>query len=284
MSFDLTGAIDLHVHTAPDVYPRKLDDLALARKAEAAGMRALLLKSHHTLTADRAALASQQVGIDVFGGLALNHSVGGLNPAAVETAIAFGAREIWLPTLHAAHCLKVAQQEMFQAEARKNRPGISGIMPDGRLNPTLGSILELVRDADIILGTGHFAPQESLAVLHEAHAMGVRRLLVTHPLMSFTRFTIDEMQAAVRLGAMLEFDALTCNPSWHDSVSPAVTAEAIRTVGPESCVLGTDGGQAANPDPPEMLRAFATALQSEGLSRDDLHVMMCDNPARLLGL
>jgi len=48
---DLEGAIDLHVHTAPDVYDRLVDDDEQLRLAEEAGMRAVLLKSHHTLAA-----------------------------------------------------------------------------------------------------------------------------------------------------------------------------------------------------------------------------------------
>src|SRR5260221_9657367 len=96
---DLTGTIDLHLHTAPDVRPRKLDDLEAARQAASRGMRAILLKSHVTLTADRAALAEQAVpGVRVFGGLALNAPAGGLNPAAVEMALAMGAAQIWMPT------------------------------------------------------------------------------------------------------------------------------------------------------------------------------------------
>jgi hypothetical protein len=284
MNLDITGAVDLHVHSSPDVYPRVLDDLALAQRAEAAGMRALLLKSHHTLTADRAALVAGQVGIDVFGGLALNWSVGGLNPVAVETAIAFGAREIWLPTLHARHCLEAAEAEMFREEARKGRPGIAVVDADGRLVAELGPILEQIRDAGIILGTGHVSPEESLVVLREARKMGIDRVLITHPQMSFTRFTVDQMRAAVALGGVLELDYLSCFPNWPGAVAPRAAAEAIRAVGFEHCILGTDGGQAHNPEPPEMLRAFATALQAEGIEADKLRAMMCTTPARLLGL
>lgn len=37
----MQGAVDMHVHSTPDVYPRILDDLELAREAQAAGMRAI---------------------------------------------------------------------------------------------------------------------------------------------------------------------------------------------------------------------------------------------------
>ncbi len=102
---DLTGLIDQHIHSGPDVWPRFADDVETVRMAAEAGMRALLLKSHVTLTADRAAIAEKVVGrgIRVFGALALNTQVGGLNPAAAEAALTLGAREIWMPTQDAAN-------------------------------------------------------------------------------------------------------------------------------------------------------------------------------------
>lgn len=281
---DLSGAIDLHVHSAPDVYARSVDDLELVREAEAAGMHAVLLKSHHTLTADRATLAAKHVGIEVFGGLALNLSVGGLNPVAVETAIAFGARQVWMPTLHAAHCLEVAEAEMFRIEARKGYEGIRVVDAQGRLQREVMAILEQIRDADIALGTGHLAPEESLTLLRAAKEMGVTKMLVTHPLMQFTHFDLDQMKAAAGLGALLEFDYLSCSPRWHAAVPPARTAEAIAAVGCDHCVMATDGGQTYNAHPPEMLRAFGEALLAEGFSEAELRRMMCINPARILGM
>ena len=97
----LDGAIDLHVHCAPDVRPRKTDALELARAARDAGMRALLLKNHESPTMALAHVTQQVTpGLRVFGGLVLNYAVGGLNPAAVESAIRGGAKQIWMPT----HC------------------------------------------------------------------------------------------------------------------------------------------------------------------------------------
>jgi hypothetical protein len=279
---DLTGAIDLHVHSAPDVYPRSLDDLELAQAAEAAGMHALLLKSHHTLTADRAALIQKQVKIPVRGGLALNLTVGGFNPVAVETAIAFGARQIWMPTIHARHCLRTATGEMFEAEARKGHAGLVPFDDEGRPVPGLLEILEMIRDADAILGTGHLAPDESLALLELARDMNLQRMLVTHPLMSFTYFSKEQLQRAVDLGAYLEFDALCCLPHWPESIPAAVNAQAIAEIGPRHCVLASDGGQAANAAAPRMLLSFAEELAHAGVAEDALRVMLHDNPAYLL--
>jgi hypothetical protein len=59
------------------------------------GMRAILIKNHFTLTSDRAQVASDEIGFPVFGGIALNHSVGGLNLHAVEAALKLGAKIVW---------------------------------------------------------------------------------------------------------------------------------------------------------------------------------------------
>lgn len=285
---DIDGAFDLHVHTAPDVYPRSVDDDELLADAAAAGMRGILLKSHHTLTADRAALAvkaaGERNGVRVLGGLVLNRSVGGLNPVAVETAVEFGARQIWLPTLHAEHCMRFADLEFVRAEVRRGREPVVVVGGDGRPTPETLAVLEVVRDADAVLGTGHLSPAESLIVLRAARDMGLRRLLVTHALMSFTRFEPSQLRAAVELGAKLELCALSCSPRWHDPVPPAASAAAIRAVGPEHVVLASDGGQVWNARPPAMLRDFARSLQAEGIEEKALRRMLSDNPVELVGL
>jgi hypothetical protein len=100
----LEGLVDLHVHTEPDVRLRSCNDLQLAREAKRIGARAVVIKSHHFVTADRAAIARAAVaGVSVYGGVTLNPSVGGLNPAAVEAAIKVGAKLVWLPTLFASN-------------------------------------------------------------------------------------------------------------------------------------------------------------------------------------
>ena len=81
----LDGVIDIHVHAAPDSTPRSIDAIDLARLAQSRGMRAIVLKNHFAPTASDAYLVHKVVpGIQVFGGIDLNLSVGGMNPAAVE--------------------------------------------------------------------------------------------------------------------------------------------------------------------------------------------------------
>jgi len=52
------GAYDLHVHVAPDVRSRRIDDVTLARQCAEVGLAGFAaLKSHYTSTAERATCA-----------------------------------------------------------------------------------------------------------------------------------------------------------------------------------------------------------------------------------
>jgi len=42
----LKGAVDIHVHTSPDVFDRKLDDMEAVEQAQKAGLKGLVLKNH----------------------------------------------------------------------------------------------------------------------------------------------------------------------------------------------------------------------------------------------
>jgi hypothetical protein len=100
----LQGAYDLQVHVAPDVIERRIDDLDLAKEFLAHGLRGFVLKSHYLPTAERAKVVSKAVpGIAAYGAITLNHSIGGLNPVAVELAGRSGCKIVWMPTVDAAN-------------------------------------------------------------------------------------------------------------------------------------------------------------------------------------
>ena len=98
----LEGVIDMHAHSDPDGTPRSIDAIDLARLAKSRGMRAIVLKNHYEPTASLAWIVRKEVpGIEVFGGISLDLTVGGVNPAAVEwmTKVKGGyGRVVWLPT------------------------------------------------------------------------------------------------------------------------------------------------------------------------------------------
>jgi hypothetical protein len=273
--YDLTGLIDMHIHTAPDVRPRYADDIDTVRAAKEAGMAAILIKSHKTLTADRAAIAEKVVGgIRVFGGLALNDFVGGLNPAAVEVALKMDAKQIWMPTRSAA-------------QNRKEYGMLGGIYlltDDGKFRPEVHMILDLIHEADAILGTGHISPQESMALVRLARQKGLRKIVVTHPEAHFTWMEPEMQKEIAGKGVFFERCYVDTTPVMNSTVSIAQIAEHIRAVGVESTILSTDFGQAASPPPVEGMRAYLAKLAAEGFSPDQIQRMAGENPAHLLGL
>lgn len=269
--YDLAGAIDFHAHSDPDSVPRSLDALELAEIARRHGMRGLVLKNHWQPTAALAYLVRRRVpGIEVFGGIALNRAVGGLNPEAVErlarTRGGYG-RVVWLPTFDAA---------------------LIPLERGGELLPELKQVLAAVAREKLVLHTGHYPPATALAVIRAARAAGVRSTVVTHAMMPPIEMSIEQQKEAVALGAFIEHAYGGTLPSplnpQQRTVSLDDYARAIRAVGPPHCLLSSDLGQAGNPIHPDGLRAFAAALLQRGMAAAEIDLMLKTNPARLLGL
>jgi hypothetical protein len=271
----LEGAVDLHVHSSPDVDPRRYDDIELAREAARAGMGALLIKSHQNSTVERALLVSRIVPeIRVFGGLVLNVTVGGLNPEAVRLALRLGARQIWMPTRSARN-----------HRSRQGLPGgISIVDEDGMMRPEVLEIVDLMARSDCVLGTGHLSPTESAELARLARDRGVRKVLVTHPEWGPTFFSIEAQRELAALGGVM-FERCFVSTTHRCGFVPMKTiADAAAEVGAGTTVLSTDLGQPDTLPPAEGLRQYAEALRSFGFSPEQLRTMMQSNPARLLGI
>ncbi len=270
----------MHVHSSPDVRPRLLDDIQVAQAARDAGMRAVLLKSHVTLTADRAAIAERVVGgIRVWGGLALNDAVGGLNPAAVEGAIRMGARIIWMPTISAA-CDVAYYRRHKAGSASAALGGITILDDDGALRPVVHEILDVVAGGDVTLSTGHLSPMEVVALVAEARKHGVRRILISHPELALSAIAVDVQVGLAGEGVWLEhcyMSTLFTEPTALEDI-----AERIRRTGPERVVLTSDLGLTGFPLPVDGMRAYLAGLMRLGLSWGELIRMARDNPAALL--
>jgi hypothetical protein len=268
----LEGAIDLHFHAGPDVRQRKLTYLEAALQAQEAGMKAILIKSHSTITADIASLIQPLVKDTlVFGGLALNYPVGGLNPVAVETALKLGAKQIWMPTLDAAN----------QYRHEKKRGGITVINREGELKREVIEILEILSKKDVILSTGHLSQKESILLAREAKKRGIQKILATHP-----DHHLIQMPAGIQKELAQEgifFDR--CFPTERTSpLTMEEMAKRIREVGVTTTVLTSDFGQPENPEPVEGLRSYIQQLIQLGFSNQEIDQMVKINPAKLLNL
>ena len=269
----LAGVVDLHFHTGPESRPRSVDDIEASRLAAAAGMRAILLKNHVTMTADRAAIAMGQVdGLEIFGGLVLNRAVGGINPEAVRQMAAFSGgrgRVVWLPTF---------DSEYAATSSGSDGPYVS-ILEDGEPLPAVLEVFELLAEHDLTLAMGHSAPGEVLRLIPEAKRLGVQRILVTHVFSQGA--TLEQMREMAEGDAIMEID-------WLAVYSGGRTIEdyvsAIRVLGAEAFFMSSDLGQAGNPVHADGLRAYVRAMLDAGITEAEIDIMARRNPARLLGL
>jgi hypothetical protein len=273
----LRGVVDIHVHSDPDSVPRSIDPVDLARMAKERGMRALVLKSHWEPTASMAYLVRKAVpGIEIFGGIDLNLSVGGINAGAVERMAGIKGgwgRVVWMPTFDAENQVRYSKE---------NRPSVA-VSTGGELLPAVKDVIAVVAKRKLTLETGHSSPAECLAIIREAKRQGVDRIVVTHGMLAPVGMSIQQMQEAARLGAYVEFvyNALI-GPNKAFEIGDYV--KAIRAVGPRSSILSSDLGQAGNPLHPDGLAAFFKALRGAGISEADIDLMAKTNPAKALGL
>ena len=279
----LQGAVDLHIHTAPDIFPRSVDAIDAAEDAKRAGMAAIAIKSHSTDTSARAETASIRTGFPVSGGVALNYPVGGLNPYAVEECARQGGRIVWLPTLGAAHFLcHCANVPILAEKSPKNAAGLTVTDDAGAVKPEVEEILQIIRANDMVLASGHVTPAETLAVFRRAKEIGISRLVVTHPHAAFVGATSADMRALAELGAMNEMHYAFVTPVIVPPQTFSFIATMIRDTGVESCYLATDGGQAMNPRPAEALRLFICGMLNEGFTADEVEYMVRVAPTRIL--
>jgi len=282
----LEGAIDLHIHSAPDVYPRILNDIELARQAKEMGMRAIVIKNHFAQTADRAQLASDEADFPVFGGIALNLSVGELNHHAVEVALKLGAKIVWLPTLHSQRFVRDKMHVANLAgEIGEDIRGIYLLKEDGSLREELYTIFDLIAKWDVALATGHVSIEEAKVAVREATATGVKKIVVTHPLASFLNYSVEAMKEILDLGATyLEHVYNDTTRQVAHPIQVRDLYEGIRAIGAKHCVMSTDSGQWLNPVPVQQMGIYIKDMLNLGLSEEEIRIMVADNPARVLGI
>lgn len=274
----LHGSIDMHIHHGPDIkMERRVDALQAARQAQEAGMRAIVLKNHAYPTASLAYILNQVVpDIAVFGSITLDFEVGGLNTHALEASARLGAKIVWMPTVSSANDAK-----------RRNPPeeGTTILDEDGKLLPVIGEILDIVKNYEMILATGHVSASESFALVDEAVKKGVGKIVVTHPLMEWfgACLSLEEQCRMVEKGAYIEHCFAPMMPL-AERLEPMKIVEVVKAVGAEHCIISTDLGQSFNPAPAEGMRMMIATMLRCGLTEEEIELMVKVNPARLLGL
>ena len=278
----LNGVIDMHIHSAPDVRPRKLDDLEIMEAAVARGVRAVVIKSHHVPTVDRATLVNrikeEKYGntsdFTMFGGIALNRFVGGINPWAVETALKSGGKVVWMPTNTAEnHCRK---------EGGSN-PVIC--VKDGNIVESLKDVFRLIKDYDAVLATGHLSPAECFTITEAARNAGVKKIVITHPEFHIVGMTLTEQQRiATDYEVLLERVYAQPIGGGRYKNNLADNVDAIRQIGVKNTIVSTDSGQMQNPPWFDSITEYVDYLHASDFSQEEIDQMTRKNPAEMLGI
>jgi hypothetical protein len=288
MTSPIEGMIDWHVHSSPDVFGRAVDDIEVTRKAVEAKMGALVLKNHVMETGARAYLARKLSDhkIPVFGGIVLN-GPNGINPEAVQWMWRMEGgygRIVYMPTFDADNHVKVF----------KDAPeGIKVVDAQGKVLPSVIEIMKICAKQNLVFCTGHSSAAQALELIKQAKDVGVKHVVVTHAMFTVVNMTAEQMKQAAGMGAKIEIDFLgtLMGPNAHmgwmahwKNVSVKDCAEAVKAIGAQHFIMGTDLGQTGNPSHTDGMKAMVAGLKANGLNDTQVKQVARDNAAAMLGM
>jgi hypothetical protein len=286
------GGFDLHVHSGPDVMKRIGSDLEIARAFEQHELAGYVIKHHYTSTGGRAALAREAVpAVRTMGSITLNAAVGGMNALAVEMAARDGISYVWFSTVDAANETKnrpvfapgvipplwVRLQDELVEEGLVKGP-VEVVGPDGSLLPETVEVIKIIAKNDLILATGHLGRDEIFAVVDEAIAQGIQRIVVTHPEFPTQDISLEDQIQLAERGVMLERCFVTYHSGKYDW---AQMFENVRKSGVEKSFFASDLGQPKNPPVEDGLALMADKAFEAGFTDEEVHKLCVTNPARL---
>lgn len=280
--FNLNGVIDLHVHSWPDIRERAYTDFELMEAGIKIGARAIVIKSHHGTTMNRASLVNEHNKIlygnsnnfTMYGGIVLNYAIGGINPIAVETALKMGAKIVWLPTTSAANHM-----------TKYGKTGGINCVINGEIIPELIDIFSLIKKYDAILATGHLSPEEIFIVVKKAKELGIKKILINHPEFWVVGLT-DEQQIELVKKYDVYLERCYAQPLGGGIYKSNLedNYNIIKKVGCNNIIVDTDGGQVENPNWEIAFEEYINFLYNKGITKEELNIMTKLNAAKLLGI
>lgn len=282
----LDGAVDLHCHSGPNPFAREFDHVEAAKDAERLRMRGILVKSHHHNTVmDLLAMHRElaEISTPVFGGIALNAQIGGINPYAVAMCLRMGGRAVWFPTFSSRQHCENSHHGFPESDIEIPNRIVDVVDADGALIPAVFEVIDLIRESDAMLSVGHLEPRESLAVATAGRERGVRRMVMSHP-----DFVVDAdpdlCVAMADLGVYIEHEIGMYDPQGYRKWDPDALVAWIRRIGPDRTLLSSDLGQRGRPMPVDAFQRVGEELLARGISEEELRQLMCNNGAFLLGI
>lgn len=296
---DFQGAIDIHVHSSPSyTHIRPYDDDVTARQGVELGMAAIVLKDHTESTVTRAYLAQKAApGIRMFGGVVLNHALGGINPDAADFACTMGAAQVWMPTVDAARHAEVFApggygqegSDLGPAEIPKKSRHLLRTKPihilrdDGELIQAAKDVIKICQVWDVMVGTSHLYKNEVFALAKFAKQEGFKKLVVTHVNWAVVcNYTDEEMKNLAELGAWLEFCGTALYPPAPDPRTEHDEVKLLSYLGSKQCILASDAGAQVFGTAPSVFRGYLQILLNAGLPLKDIRLMAFDRPREML--
>lgn len=272
----LEGSYDLHIHTAPSHFKRQVDDMDALKEADEYGMAGILIKNHYESTAGRASFLNNRrlFAARAFGGIALNWPAGGINPYAAESCLRLGGKMVWMPTRDAAHSLEFGDMpgDFY------TRPGISLFDWTGKLRDEVYQVLEVVKQYNACVATGHISTEESVALCRAARAMNVKTIL-THPNWQRTMIPLEVQKELAGLGVFIE--KVFANIK-EKTVTAKQMAEEMSVLGFHRVFMVTDRGQAGEEIPLMEYANFIRTMLECGLKKDEIRQMTTSVPEFLV--
>lgn len=284
----LDGLVDMHVHSGPSPFPRRFDHVEAAEDGARIGLRAMVAKSHHHNTQmDILAMKGRLAGVaaDVYGGIALNSTVGGLNVHAVRMCLRMGGKVVWFPTISSGRHIDCHPEDgaFPTTTVPLTLERIDIVDAAGAPLPEVIEIIDEIKEQGAVVNGGHMYPAYIRTLFQTAKDRGLKRMVVSHPDYVIGADT-DMCRELIGLGAYIEHEVGMYDPEGGQKRDPKRLLNWIETLGPEHTVLSSDFGQKSNPKPVDAWMRVASALLDLGLPEKDLKRIVRDNPSYLLDL
>ncbi|MBB6450035.1 hypothetical protein HNR44_002013 [Geomicrobium halophilum] len=283
----LEGAMELHAHSSPSIFPRKQTDWELLEDVYQANMSGIVLKAHEGATYDRASLLQEQYPqLTIAGGLVCNLFTGGVSTHAVDMALRMGAKIIWMPTLSAAQHQRYfahhSKANIFNSEETldDSYAGLT-VTKNGVVKDEVKRVLALIASKDAVLATGHLEAEEVMVLVEEARYQGINRILIQHADLGIAPLSFEQQKQLAGRGCLIEKCYLACGYDFQD-ISITDMASSIQAIGAKHCALVTDYGQAHNIPVVEALGEFIGELLQKGITEADVRQMVVRNPQSLI--
>lgn len=283
-------AIDIHLHIGPEIIPRKYTVRKFVNE-ESGKIGGAVLKNHFYPTQPFINEVKETRGLKISGSIVLNNSVEGLNPEVIYASSLLSDKPIvvWFPTINAENFLKrsefeiapewVNRKDFLARKAKDIKPVI--VVKNKRLTKSVITVLQMIKRCNAILATGHISWKESVLLANKAISMGVKKIVITHPIYQRIRMPIGIQKELAKKGCFIEqsFSMYSI-----DKIPIKTIARQIKEVGSKFVILSSDVGQTFSPPPSVALNRFGLLLKKEGINENDLYTMMVINPKKLLSI